>query len=80
MRVWLKEKNKTSIPAMVEAVSIRYSKSRSSLVIDCLFKWHEIDMSVEEAQELMDNCADEGKQVLDLRNYGAIGFHRRDDR
>jgi hypothetical protein len=74
MRVWLREKGKTSVPVMVEAVNIRYSKRRDSLVIDGYFKWYEILMSVEEAQKLMDKCVNENKNILDLRELGALGF------
>ena len=76
MRVWLMEKDKTYVPAMVEAQDIRYSRRRNSLVIYGNFRWYEIVMSVDDAKEIMDECLSGNDDVLDLRKFKAIGFER----
>ena len=76
MRVWLMEKEKTYVPTVIKAVSVRYSRSRNSLVIDGNYRWYEIVMSVDDAKELVDDVLNNHEAQMDLRKFRAIGFDR----
>ena len=77
MRVWLIEKDKTDVPVLMEAITIRYSARRECLVVEGSLRWYEINMTVDAAAKIMKNCAESSGNVLDLRCYGAVGFFHR---
>ena len=77
MRVWLLEKGKKSaVPVVFEAETIRYSNRRGCIVAEGRLRRYEIDMQPETAAMLMNNCVNDKEEALDLRQFGAIGFHQ----
>ena len=74
MRVWLIEKDKTNVPVMMEATTIRYSARRGCLVVEGPLRWYEINMDADKAAGIMRHCADKKYAELDLRCFGSAGF------